>query len=293
MTLIFILMTVYLLSIDIESLQTSLVPNTAKWFIHIDVAKLSKTQIKKIFTEKYDSDLEHEILGIEETANIDFFEDITAVTAIGMDEGSDEPVIAFSGNLNKEYLLSLLKDEEYEEIPYGSYLVYSWDSEYGVFVSDKLLLIGESEEGIKKVLDTYSGNSANILSTPLESYLKSLSPDAFLLAVAEDIMGMIDEDDDDFGSLLLKKTKQAFLSATEKNDRLTVKLNLETDSGETAKNLIEMANGLKAFLAMNEKIDPEWEFIKDLKIGSQGSTVYLESQGSSSEILHILFGLEK
>jgi hypothetical protein len=290
-TLILLLMTTYLLSFDIESLQTSLVPETAKWFVHIDVARLAASKMKKIFTDNYDSDIEREILGIEKTANIDFFKDITAVTAIGTEDDKGEPVIAFSGNLNKDHLLSLLKKETYDEFPYGDFFIYNWDgNDYGCFVNDKLLLIGESEKGLKKVLDTYSGKEANILSTALASELKSLSPDVLLLAVADDILGLIDEDDNDFGSLLLKKTKRAFLTAAEIKDRLNLKLSLEADSAETAKNMLEMANGLRAFLAMNEEIDPEWEFIKSLKIGSKGSTVVLESDSSIEELLSVLLG---
>lgn len=293
-SLVLFLMTVFLLSFNVESLQTSLVPETAKWFVHIDVAKLANTQFTKMFSENYDSDIEREILGIEKTANIDFFKDITAVTAIGMDEGKGEPVIAFSGNLNKEHLLSLLKKETYNEIPYEKHIIYNWDgNEYGVFVNDRLLLIGESEAGLKKVLNTYLGKEANILSTSLESELKSISSDVLILAVADDILGMFDEDDDDFGSLLLKKTKRAFLTATERKDQLYVKLTLEADSAETAKNMLEMANGLRAFLAMNEEIDSEWEFIKALQISSRGSTVFLESESSSRELLDILLGKKK
>ena len=293
-SLVLFLMTVFLLSFNVESLQTSLVPETAKWFVHIDVAKLANTQFAKMFSENYDSDIEREILGIEKTANIDFFKDITAVTAIGMDEGKGEPVIAFSGNLNKEHLLSLLKKEKNNEIPYENHIIYNWDgNEYGVFVNDRLLLIGESEAGLKKVLNTYLGKEANILSTSLESELKSISSDVLILAVADDILGMFDEDDDDFGSLLLKKTKRAFLTATERKDQLYVKLTLEADSAETAKNMLEMANGLRAFLAMNEEIDSEWEFIKALQISSRGSTVFLESESSSRELLDILLGKKK
>jgi len=293
-SLVLFLMTVFLLSFNVESLQTSLVPETAKWFVHIDVAKLANTQFTKMFSENYDSDIGREILGIEKTANIDFFKDITAVTAIGMDEGKGEPVIAFSGNLNKEHLLSLLKKETYDEIQFDNFLIYNWDgNEYGVFVNDRLLLIGESEEGLKKVLNTYSGKEANILTTSLESKLKSISPDTFILAVADDILGMFDEDDDEFGSLLLKKTKRAFLTATERKDQLYVKLTLEADSAETAKNMLEMANGLRAFLAMNEEIDSEWEFIKALQISSRGSTVFLEAESSSRELLDILLGKKK
>jgi hypothetical protein len=295
LSLVIFLMTVFLLSFNVESLQTSLVPQNAKWFVHIDIAKISKMQIKKYFTDKYDTDIEREILGIEKTADIDFFEDITAVTAIGFGDDRNEPVIAFSGNINKDHLLSLLKKEEVpDEIQYNKYVIYNWDGdEFGVFVNDRLVLISENRQGIESVLDSFSGKEANISSTSLRSHLDKLSADTFFLAAADDILGMIGDEDDDFGSMLLKKTKQAFFTATERKDRLNLKLTLEADSLETAKNMLEMANGLRAFLAMNDEIDPEWEFIKDLKIGSQGSTVVLESESSGEELLDVVLGKKK
>lgn len=294
LTLIFFLMAVYLISYNPESLQTALVPQNAKWFVHINVAKISKTRLKDLFTKKYDTDIEREILGIEKTAKIDFFEDITAVTAIGFGDDHDEPVIAFSGNINKNHLLSLLSEEDPVEIQHGQFTILNWDSnEYGVFVTDRLVLISDNLEGIESMLDSYSGRSDSIASTAINSQLAKISPDTFLLAVADNISELIDGDEDDFGSLLLKKTKQAFFTAAERKNRLNLTLRLEADTAETAKNMLEMANGLRAFLAMNDKIDPEWEFIKALKIGSQGSTVFLESESPTEELLDVLLGAEK
>jgi len=51
-----------------------------------------------------------------------------------------------------------------------------------------------------------------------------------------------------------------------------------------------MVTGLKAFLSMNEKIDPEWDIIKSLKVTSKDTTVALESQGSIEELLNVLMG---
>jgi hypothetical protein len=291
LTLVLFLMTVYLLSINPESLQTSLVPQNAKWFVHIDVAMIAKSEFKKYFTEKFDTDIEREIMGIEKTAGIDFFDDMTAVTVIGFGSDRNEPVIAFSGKINKERLLSLLKKEaeDLEEIRYAQHIIYNWGgNEYGVFVNDRLVLISENRDGIESVLDTFSGKAGNITSSSMSALLEKLTPNSFLVAAADDISELID-----FGALLLKKTKQAIFTAAELRNRLNLKLTLEADSPETAKNMLEMANGLRAFLAMNDKIDPEWEFIKALQIGSQGSTVFLESESSNEELLDVLLGKKK
>jgi hypothetical protein len=275
-----------------ESLQTQLIPAEARWLIHIDVEKFAKTELKQILEKNLENDIGKEILGIEKTIGIDFFNDISSVTVIGMNHNNNEPVVAFSGNLDKSHLLGLLREEESpDEINYGDFLIYTWDDDgYGVFANDNLLIFSENRSGLEKVLDTLSGKGKNFAGTPLQKQLKTLSPDTFLVATAENISDLLGEDDDDFGALILKKTESAFFSVNEQNNKVRLQLSLQTDSPETATNLESMVTGLKAFLSMNDKIDPDWDIIKSLKVAAKGTTVVLESQGSVEELLNVLMG---
>lgn len=273
-----------------KALKKNLVPEEAKWVVHIDVEKFAQTQFKEVLMEKSHFPLGREILGIEKTANINFFEDIAAVTIIGM-INDEEPVIAFSGNLNKDHLLGLLKEEEPEEIQRGKFLIYNWGSnEYGTFINDRLLLISENRYGLEKVLDTFAGKAKSISGT-LDSKLKSVSPHAFIFAAADNISEMV-KDEDDFPSHILQKTESLFFMASEQDSILKLVLNLQTDSPATAKNLVDMAQGLKAFLAMSDEVDPEWDLLKNLKIGIKGNMVLVESESSSENLLKVLMGMK-
>lgn len=274
-----------------ESLQTKLVPAEAQWIIHIDIEKFAQTELKKILEKNSENDFSREIMGIERTTGIDFFSDITAVTAIGMNHNNNEPVLAFSGKLNKEHLLGLLKEEESpDEINYGNFLIYSWDNEYGVFASENLLIISENHRGLEKVLDTYSGKGKTFSGTPLQRQMRTLSPNTFLVATANNVSELVDEDNDDFGAILLSKTESAFFSAQEQNSQVRLFLSLQTDSPETATNMESMVSGLKAFLAMNEQIDPEWDIVKTLSVSKKDTAVELTAQGSVEELLHVFMG---
>jgi len=275
-----------------ESLQTKLIPAEAKWLIHIDVEKFAQTELKLILEEHSKNDFGKEIMGIEKMTGIDFFSDISAVTVIGMNQKNEEPIIAFSGKLDKSHLLGLLKEEETpKELNYGDFLIYNWDDNgYGVFADDSLLIFSENRSGLEKVLDTFSGKGKNFSDTPLQNQFKSISPDTFLVASAENISEMLDDDDDDFGALILKKTESAFFSVDEQNSKVRVLLSLQTDSPETAANMESMVTGLKAFLSMNDKIDPEWDIVKSLTVSTKGTAVQLESQGSVEELLNIILG---
>ncbi|MFC2160057.1 hypothetical protein ACFLRW_01055 [Acidobacteriota bacterium] len=275
-----------------ESLQTKLIPAETKWLIHIDVEKFAQTELRQILEEKSKNDFGQEIMGIEKKTGIDFFRDISAVTVIGMNKKNKEPVVAVSGSLDKSHLLGLLKEEESaNEFNYGNFLIYTWDDEgFGVFADDSLLIFSENRNGLEKVLDTFSGKGKNFSDTPLQKQLKSLSPNTFLIATADNISEMLGDDDDDFGALILKKTESAFFSVDEQNRKVRVLMSLQTDSLETAANMKSMVTGLKAFLSMNDKIDPEWDIVKSLTVSTKGSAVLVESQGSVEELLNIILG---
>jgi len=282
------------LALGAEALQKNMIPGKAKWFIHIDVQKLAQTKLKDVLLGTSGSDFSREISEIEETAQISFFEDISAVTAVGMGMEDEKIVIAFSGNLNKGYLLGLLMEEEsHKEIEYGNFVVHNWDDDgYGAFINDSLVLISESKGALTRVLDTYSGKGKDISTSFMGSELDALSTDMILVLAADDISGLVGEEDD-FPSAILKKTKTALLTLNEKNDRIKMKLSMDTDSPETAKNMEDMVAGLRAFLAMGEVVDPEWDLIKSLKIGVNGTKVILQSEGSMDEFIKVILGLDK
>ncbi len=290
--LAFFLIALFSPCISGESLQTKLIPAEAKWFIHIDIEKFAQTELKQILEEISENEFGMEIMGIEKMTGIDFFGDISAVTVIGMNHDNDEPVVAISGSLDKTHLLGLLKEEEsLDEINYGDFLIYNWDEDgYGVFADANLLIFSENRSGLEKVLDTFSGKGKNFSGSPLERQLRALSKDTFIVASAENISELLDEDDDDFGALILQKTKSAFFSANEQKGKMQVQLSLQTDSPETAANMKSMVTGLKAFLSMNDKIDPNWEIIKSLQVSAKDTTVLLEAQGSVDELLNIIMG---
>lgn len=95
-----------------ESLQSNFIPAEAKWFIHIDVQKFAQTELKQLIEDNSENEFGRGIMEIEKVTGIDFFNDISAVTVIGINQNNEEPVLAFSGNLNKSQLLDLIRLEE-------------------------------------------------------------------------------------------------------------------------------------------------------------------------------------
>lgn len=156
---ILLFLLVFPLKVKADALQVSLAPEDAKWIIHIDIEKFASTQLKEVLFESSLPKFRKEIRKIEKIAQIDFFKDMSGVTILGMGDIDKEPVIAFSGNFDKDHLLSLLNlSESLQEIKHGSFTIYKWDShEFGVFVNEHQLLFGENRAAIEKILDTIAG----------------------------------------------------------------------------------------------------------------------------------------
>ena len=197
-SLVILLAVLFSPAISGESVRTQLIPAEAKWLVHIDVAKFAQTELRQTLENYSKNDFSSEILGIEEKIGIDFFNDISGITLIGMNHDNNEPVIAISGSLDKAHLLGLLKEEDsLKEFNYGNFLIYNWDDDgFGVFANDNLLIFSENRSGLEKVLDSFSGKGKNFSGSPLEKQIRTLSPDTFIAARAEKVAAVLGEDDD-------------------------------------------------------------------------------------------------
>jgi hypothetical protein len=272
-----------------ESVQTSLIPDNAVWVVHIDVNKLSATQFKDLLFGDHNR-FQREVRKVERIAKIDFFKDIKGITILGMGVSDDNTVVAVSGRVNKDWLISLLgMEESLREIQYDNFTLYNWDRrEYGVFARDDLVLVGGDKYAIQNVLDTLSGKRKNI-SGPLLSKLKEWPQDAFLMAAAEDISAIAEGDD--IPSVVLKKTGMASFIAREKNGMVNLALSLDTESLETAKNVHKIVDALFVMASMHEDVRIDKSVLNAIDISLQGKVVRMEVNGAPEDLFRLIFGL--
>jgi len=254
-------------------LRTSLIPSGARWVIHIDVARLAETRVKGLLYEGSPGGVGRVVKRMETVGKIDLLRDLTGVTIIGLGEREQDTVVVFEGKFDREYLLSLIKLEtSAKEIPYRKFTLYNWGStDYGVFASDNLTLLGGSARTIQMVLDAWEGKDNAAPNAPIIAKLSTLSSGAFVVASAGKLSALAK---DERGSFFLKKAGAAVLRVVEEKGVVKLNLELETDSPETASNLAKLADGLIALQAMGgETPSRDLEFLKGLKIVQQGSTL--------------------
>jgi len=191
-------------------LRPSLVPAEARWVLHIDVARLAETRVKALLYEDSERGIGRSVRTIERVGKINLLRDMTGVTVIGMGPDDKDVVVAFEGKIDKDHLLTLIEVEKSAEtIPYGKSTIYNWGGhEYGVFVTDKLTLIGGNIRTIQTVLDAWEGKGKTAVDTPLLAKFKSASPAAFMVASTNKLSTLTKDKE---GSTILKKAGAAGL----------------------------------------------------------------------------------
>jgi hypothetical protein len=265
------------------TVPTSIVPEGARWVAHLDVEKFVATKLY----EYLDKDGRFDIKSgnIARWLNINVRNDVTGLTIFGLGPGEKQAVFALAGKFDKARLLTLISlDESHQEIPYGGFTLYSTGDEYGAFANDGLIVFSESRDAIEKVLDTAGGKAKNFSSSKLNAALKDVSSGTFLSGIVENLSGLgrtIEQ------SKFVEKAGLMFFMAQEKQDNLQVRVQVTADSPESAKNMVDIAQGLIALARLGEGEGPKAvpAFLVDgFQVKMEGKTVRLELNIPSREI---------
>ncbi len=273
------------------SMPTSIIPGNAQWVIHLDMKQFHATRLSELLKGNKINWFTIINQTMKTEYKIDLINNITGITVFGMDKDKRNNVVCLSGNFDKGFLLSRLeKAADYQKINYGKYTIHKWKgSQFCVFVNDHLLVYSlrpMDESALKDVLDAISGKKKNITASDMMAYIKEMPNDAFLKAAADNISSLAKNPG---ASMILKKTGMAFFIAMERNENLKLKLKLNTDTPETAKNIEQIVNGYIALAKMKQgEKDSRWKILESLKTKLVGNVLQFELIYPSKHLIDML-----
>ena len=278
------------------TVPASIVPDGATWIAHLDMEKFVATSLFQAMEKDGRFDIKDR--DAKNWLKIDVRKDIASVTIFGLGAGDKQAVVAVSGKFDKPALLAKIAAiEGHEEIPYGAYTLYSMDGDgYGAFVNDGLIVLSENRAALEKVLDTAAGKAKSFAASDLSAAFKGLAPGAFLSGVVKDLTGLGKEINQ---SKLVGKAGGLTFTAAEKQDLLQVRVQVDAESPESAKNMADIIQGLVALARMGDKGDEVHGFVglvDGLQVKLEGTKLRLEFDGSTEEIVKLMShgrGLEK
>jgi hypothetical protein len=270
------------------TIPASLVPEGARWIAHLDMEKFVATDLYG-YLEK---DGRFQIKGrdIDRWLKMDLAKDIKGVTVIGLGPDDANIVFVVEGTLDKAGIIALVAlDKEHQETPYGAYTLYSSGSdEYGAFVNDNLLVFSERRAAIEKVLDVAAGKAKTFAGTKLAASLKDVPAGAFLSGVIDDLSGLGKEISQ---SKLIEKASGLFFLAQEKQSRLQLRLQMNADTPENAKNIADLVQGVMALGRMSGgegDMAGLAALVDGIQVKLDGKTVRLEFDGASQDVAKLL-----
>jgi len=269
------------------TLPSSLVPEGARWVVHVDMEQFVATELYKELAKED----RFKVKGTEinRLLKIDWRKDISGLTIFGLGAGKEQVVFAAAGRFDKPRLLTLLDlDTDHQDIPYGAFTVYSTgDDEFWAFINDGLIVFSESREAMERVLDTAGGKAKSFVSSELNAAFQDISSGAFLSGVIENLAGMGREI---AKSKFAGKAKSLSFLAREVQDSLKVRVLVTADSPENAKRMADMAQGLAAMIQLEEKEGEKarWASLaKEIQVKLEGKAVRLELDMPSRDIVNL------
>jgi len=270
------------------TIPSSIVPENARWVAHLDMEKFVGTTLYG-YLEK-DGKFQIKSRNLDRWFKMDIPKDIKSVTVFGLGTDDKDIVFAVSGKIDKAGIIAMVEaDKDNQKTSYGAYTLYSSGSdEYGAFINDTLVVFSEGQEAIKKVLDTAGGKAKNFAGTPLSASLKAVPGTAFLSGVMPDLSRLSGINSQ---SKVLEKASGLFFLAQEKADNLLVRLQVTADTPESAKNMVDVVNGLIAMGRLggnDENMAKLTALLDGLQVKLQGKVVTLDFERPSKEIADLM-----
>jgi hypothetical protein len=278
-----------------SGLQMSIVPADALWVLHLDMEKFASSALFRMLTEAGGGpNIQQKTEQFSEKFKMDPFKDLRAVTVFGRGGAGQEPVVAVSGNLDKDHLLGLLKAESStKETPYGKYTLYSWEGEhFGVFVNDNLALITEKEADIKSALDALDGKTKNVSASPLVARLQKESADAIAVFALADIAGLTGGGKGAAASheipAVLSQMQSATGAISETGDNLNLKIEIGAASDQVANNIEQAIRGIIALVNLQFADGDAQLLTRGINVKVDGERVRIDASYLVPELTKIL-----
>jgi hypothetical protein len=217
--------------------------------------------------------------------------DLHGITAYGPKVGSHEGVLIVYATVNKEFLLKKAeKASDHAVVDYKDFKIHTWvhhrgkheHKAAGAFFKDDVMVFSSTADNVKKALDVLKGD-AKSLDAKKDSPLAQATPaGTMFVARAMDIS----QAEAICKSPLVKKSKQFSLVKGENEGKVFTDASLVADSKETAEEMKQVVDGLRAMALLHAGSDEGIKkLIDQVKVSVQDSTVSVHFDAAADAVI--------
>lgn len=277
--------------------DASLVPNDARWIVHIDVAALRGSTIgQSLLSKDLHAEMQQQWQQAEEMLGMNLREDLHAVTMYGGGIGQDDVVVWIRGKLKPQTLASQATNMDgYQSSQHGRHTIHSWldtsageaSRAYGVVVDETRGLMGPSEAQIQKALQVMAGEHPNVTDGGIP--VSTLTARGLLMAATADL-SEVDFSENPMLAQANVNARNFRMQVRESDGTLGVRIAVQQGSAQEAQQAEEMLNGLKmmGMMQLGQQNPDLASFLQSISISRREDVLTLSMTYASEKVAAFL-----
>lgn len=275
-----------------EPLNPKYIASDAVWVAHIDLDMIKNSQSGMgawLVEKSHEPQSAKKIAEAKAYLGFDLRNDLAGVTAYGLSENETQAVALLSGSFNPTKLAALLGGlDNYNVVTNSGCEIHSWNKKdnpveqhYAAFHGTNLVAFASDGETLTHAVKVLLGKGEDGSESTL---MKIVQGENMLTAAFQS-----DKPLEWPQAGMLKSADAGVFSLAESNDELIVKLMLNVTDAEQAKNLGNVAEGLRAMAMLSAESKPKAaELAKQIIVDKHDKAVSLTLQASSDELIKML-----
>lgn len=274
--------------------NTSAIPDSAKWVVHVDVAAVTASGIANgvinIMTGKNSplpaADVQKVVDGWKFAGNIH------SLTLYGPGPDEADAIAIVTAKYDENTIKNMLKiDAQNATVAHGGHVIYTFAGkdkagrprdQYGCFYNNTTMLGGANIAKVKAALDVLDGKAgakALAKDNPLTAMIAP-SKGSFLVVAAADVNRMVAQaakDNPDPATAMLAKAQDLRFEVGQLEANMYVNANATMLAEEDAKTVQTMLNGLIAMAMFRGGNDPAaMKLLQAIQVGCKGKNVSVD-----------------
>lgn len=301
-----------------DALDKNRIPADARWFAHLDLEALARSELYKALAEHGELDLKHELddlhdVGFEELG-IDPLRDLKSVSVFSVGATGEQTVVLLAGNEKIDGALEHLKQQPaYRTDSFEGHTLHAWGDEHSSWfaavlrkegTNERLVVQSDDKASLKRAFDVLEGRAPSLATaakdpTTTAARRATPAPGSILFAVATTRLSELAEIE--AASNVARLAEDLVLDVGEAKNELFATLAIDAKDAKEARQIQQVMQGAVALLSLAAGADDEgggeeMKAMRDLVAGfrfdTDGSTMHVELRLPVGVLLDALRALD-
>lgn len=279
-------------------LQRSDVMNDPAWVLHLDCDALRQTAMgKQMLAEMDKPDAQKKLAAFEAVFKVDLRKDLHGVTVYSATKEEPDGVVLAYADFDAERLISLVQaNQSYESAKRNGHTIHNWIDDkkkevngvkprtYGAIYKNKIIVVGQKESRVAEALAVLDGKQPDVTKSATFAPLAKPGPGTIVQAAAR----KLNLPGNDPGAAVFKQAKMIWLNFGERAGKAELKLNLDANSTEVAQQMVDVAKGLIAVMALQTDKPEAVKLAKAATVDSAAASVAIKFALPAADVVQMI-----